>query len=281
MTSYERRVAQLSELPKDQYERQRKAAAKELEVRTSVLDKDVDDARKQSSTLAAGFAFEDIEPWGAPVAAAELLQRVAATFRRFVVLSAKEADAAALWALSTYCFDAFNTSPIMALESATPRCGKTTMLSVTAGLVFKPITASNISPSALYRFIDAFHPAMLLDEADTWAKADDNLRGILNSGHTRSGAFAIRCDGEGADLKPRSFSTWCPKLIALIGRLPATLQDRSIVITLRRKLPTERAERYRADSSPQSSVSCGASASGGHWITSKRCRIAIHGCQSG
>lgn len=250
MTPYESRIAQLAELSKDQYERQRKEVAKALHVRASVLDKDVAEARKHKSTLSAGFAFEDLQSWPSPVNAGELLQRLASTFRQFVVLGPKEADAAALWTLSTYAFDAFNTSPLLALESATPRCGKTTLLSVTAGLVFKPITASNISPSALYRFIDAFHPTMLLDEADTWAKADENLRGILNSGHTRAGAFAIRCEGEGTELRPRSFSTWCPKVIALIGRLPATLQDRSIVITLRRKLPSESAERYRSDKQP-------------------------------
>jgi putative DNA primase/helicase len=251
MSPFERRVAQLAELPEEQYERQRKQLAKELEVRAPTLDKAVAEARKRKAKNTSTFTFETLDPWPDSVHAPTLLQRLSDVFRRFVVLGQRDADAAALWVLKTYCFDAFNTSPMLALESATPRCGKTTMLGVTAALVHRPVTASNISPSALFRFIDAYHPTTLLDEADTYAKTDENLRGILNSGHTRSGAFAIRCEGEGAELEPRKFSTWCPKLVALIGRLPATLQDRSIVIALRRKLSSERVERYRSDRPPE------------------------------
>ena len=41
------------------------------------------------------------------------------------------------------------------------------------------------------------------------------------------------------------FSTWCPKAIAAIGRLPDTLADRSIVIRMQRKAPAEPCERLR------------------------------------
>src|SRR5205814_8931570 len=45
----------------------------------------------------------------------------------------------------------------------------------------------------------------------------------------------------------KTFSTWCAKAIALIDRLPNTLQDRSIVIRMRRKQSTEVVERLRLD----------------------------------
>ena len=32
--------------------------------------------------------------------------------------------------------------------------------------------------------------------------------------------------------EPRRFSTWCPKAIALIGKLPPTLHDRAIEIPI-------------------------------------------------
>jgi len=35
---------------------------------------------------------------------------------------------------------------------------------------------------------------------------------------------------------PRPFSTWSPKTFALVGRLPSTLKDRSIVLAMRRRL---------------------------------------------
>ena len=84
---------------------------------------------------------------------------------------------------------------------------------------------------------------MLIDEADTFIKANEDLRGILNAGHTREAAFVIRSIGEDHD--PRRFSTWAPKAIALIGTLHPTLADRSIRVRLRRKLPTESVSKLR------------------------------------
>src|SRR5262249_28940285 len=67
------------------------------------------------------------------------------------------------------------------------------------------------------------------------------LRGVLNSGHTRSQAFVLRCVGD--DLIPTQFSTWCPKVFAHNGRIHATLTDRSTPIGLKRKLKSEKVER--------------------------------------
>jgi uncharacterized protein DUF3631 len=43
----------------------------------------------------------------------------------------------------------------------------------------------------------------------------------------------------------RQFSSWCPKAISQIGRLPDTLADRCIVIRMHRKSPRESCERLR------------------------------------
>jgi len=75
--------------------------------------------------------------------------------------------------------------------------------------------AANISPAALYRTVETVTPTLLVDEADAFPEPTD-LRGILNAGHTRSTAVVIRTVGE--DHQPRQFSTWCPKLIASIGK---------------------------------------------------------------
>ena len=47
--------------------------------------------------------------------------------------------------------------------------------------------------------------------------------------------------------EPRLFSTWGARMIALIGRLPATLEDRAIVLPMRRRAPGETVERIRRD----------------------------------
>jgi hypothetical protein len=53
----------------------------------------------------------------------------------------------------------------------------------------------------------------------------------------------------GDDHEPRRFSTWCPKFVALIGKLPPTLQDRGVIIPMRRlaKADRKRIKRLRLD----------------------------------
>jgi hypothetical protein len=105
------------------------------------------------------------------------------------------------------------------------------------------LCASNISSAALFRSIEKWAPTLLIDEADSFATKNDELRGVLNSGHTRQTAFVVRCIGD--DSEPRRFSTWGCKAIAAIGKLPDTVMDRSIEIRLRRALPGEVAEKIR------------------------------------
>ena len=87
-----------------------------------------------------------------------------------------------------------------------------------------PLLSGNITPAALFRAVEAWKPTLLIDEADTFAKMSDELRGILNAGHTRDTAFVVRAEGDSNE--PRMFSTWAPKMVAAIGRLPDTIEDR-------------------------------------------------------
>src|SRR4029453_13517885 len=89
------------------------------------------------------------------------------------------------------------------------------------------------TPAALFRAIEAGKPTLLIDEADTFAKMADELRGILNAGHTRDTAYVVRSGGHARG--PRLFFTGAPKVVAAIGHLPDTIQDRSIRIVLVRK----------------------------------------------
>src|SRR4051812_49994641 len=59
-----------------------------------------------------------------------------------------------------------------------------------------------------------------------------------------------------AEVSWRSFSTWCPKAIAAIGRLPETLADRCIVITMQRKRPGEKCERLKNLSGAYTRLQC-------------------------
>jgi putative DNA primase/helicase len=84
---------------------------------------------------------------------------------------------------------------------------------------------------------------LLIDEADTFLGQNEELRGVLKSGH-RAGGSVVRLVGEKHE--PRSFATHAPVAIALIGTLPGTLADRSIRLRLRRRRPDEQITPFRA-----------------------------------
>ena len=140
-------------------------------------------------------------------------------------------------------------SPILCLTSPTKRGGKTTLLHLVGSLVPRPLFAANITPAAIYRTIERHVPSLLVDEADTFISGNEELRGILNSGHLRSAAIVVRTTR--GDFEPRTYRTWCPKVVALIGRLSDTIEDRAIMIPLKRCVSGEKPERPRFDSLDQ------------------------------
>ena len=274
-------IARLAKLSAIEYERHREDAAKKLGVRVTVLDKSVDDVRRRQSARDTGSSpdfLSDVQPWHDPVDGACLLAAISDSLERFTVLPEGGAVAIALWVIHTHAHDAAAHSPNLALESPEKRCGKTTTLSLIANLVPRSLSAANISPAALFRSVEKFRPTLLIDEGDSFLRDNEDMRGILNSGFTKASAFVIRCVGDNHD--PRQFPVWCPKLIALIGTLPDTLQDRSIVITLRRKLEHENVERFTFCHRPQLQE-LRAKANVGHKTTSTPSRHPIRRCRRG
>lgn len=243
----QKRIRELASLAPIEYDRVRQKAAKELGIRTVTLDAEVAELRSAEDENLSGVSvlFEDLEPWHEPVLGGRVLDGLAEIFEKYVILPDGAKDAMALWVVHTYAHSTARISPILCIKSPEKRCGKTTILSLLHALVSRALSASNITAAALFRTTEEWTPTLLIDEADTFLKNSDELRGILNSGHNRSSAHVIRTVGE--DFKPRAFSTWAPKAIALIGHLPSTLTDRSIVIQMRRKKGNEKVERLRND----------------------------------
>lgn len=180
-----------------------------------------------------GFVIEEIEVWGSSVVGADVLDEVEMRVDAYVHTTVEKRTALTLWIAYSHVFDCFGVSPIMDLSSPTKRCGKSTAVVLCRHLCRAPLLSGNITPAALFRAVQAWKPTLLIDEADTFAKMNDELRGILNAGHTRDTAFVVRSEGDGNE--PRLFSTWAPKLVAAIGRLPDTIEDRAIRIVLTRK----------------------------------------------
>jgi hypothetical protein len=71
-----------------------------------------------------------VEAWPEPVTGALLLNDMARTLRRFVVLPEAARDAEALWTLNTYVYDIASILPNLCLSSPEKRCGKTRNLEV-------------------------------------------------------------------------------------------------------------------------------------------------------
>ncbi len=189
--------------------------------------------------------FDDPEPWPDVVDGAVLLDDITATLKRFIVLPPHAVEAVSLWILHACALEAFTISPLLTINSATKRAGKTLLLEIVSLLMPRCLFASNITAAALFRAVDKFKPCLLVDEADTFLRDSDELRGILNASHRKASAFVVRTVGD--EHEPTLFVSWCAKVIALIGKLPGTLEDRSILIPMRRKGPGERVERFRSE----------------------------------
>ncbi|MDB4745819.1 DUF3631 domain-containing protein [Verrucomicrobia bacterium] len=187
--------------------------------------------------------FPDYTPWGDPVDTASLLDEVVEQVNTYCFLGDHAAHAVGLWCLLSYVYDSFHVSPILYITSPTKGCGKTTLLEIVQHLTKRPLSTSNLSSAALFRSVEKYHPTLIIDEADTFLKARDDMTGIINSGHRKTNAFVVRCDGD--DNEPKQFSTWCPKAIAGIGRIKDTTEDRSICIELKRKPRSSRLKPLR------------------------------------
>src|SRR5262249_48117462 len=194
--------------------------------------------RKTKTSDQSETILNEPEPWPSKITGSELLHQLERIFNLYVILPPGAAAMLALWTVHTYLLDAAAVSPIVAVSSPEKRCGKTIVLELLQALVFRPLPASNITAAAVFRSIESFKPALLIDGAETFIRDNEELRGVLNSGQRRRQAFVLRCDGD--NYVPRRFSTWCAKAIALIGRLPSTIEDRSIVINMRRKSRDEK-----------------------------------------
>lgn len=244
-------VKRLAGLGTADYESARKDAAARLGWRASVLDAEVNKHRPRGADAgddAPLETVEEIEPWADPVDGASLAEEIRERLRAHVVFGASgDADAATLWIFGTFTMDAWRLWPRLLITSPTKQCGKSTLLEVLDAMAHRGLILSNASPAAVFRAIEAWRPTLLMDEADTWMKQNEELAGILNSGHTRRTARVIRVQEIQGEHLPVAFSTWCPMVIAGIGSQRDTLMSRSIVISLRRKLAEEAVERLPFD----------------------------------
>jgi hypothetical protein len=138
--------------------------------------------------------------WDTPVNGSELAEEIKLILEKYLALPDHTPTTITLWTLFSYVYDEFDCCPILAVVSPEKRCGKTSLLSILTSVCRKPLAGSNITPAATFRAIEKWHPTLIVDEADTFIKQNEELRGILNSGHTRATAYVTRAVQKGKKL---------------------------------------------------------------------------------
>ncbi|MGH8883426.1 MAG: DUF3631 domain-containing protein, partial [Stackebrandtia sp.] len=140
-------------------------------------------------------------------------------------------------------------APRLVIRAPEKRCGKSRLLDLVEALCHRPLMTVNASPSAVYRSIGLAPddpPTLLIDEADAvfGPKAGENedLRGLLNAGHQR-GRPAIRYDA--SSRRVERIDTFAMAALAGIGAMPDTIEDRALVVRMRRRAPGEHVAPYR------------------------------------
>jgi len=214
-------------------------------VRVKTLDDARRNCRGEEEARETSLLFTSVEPSIEPVDGAELLDDLAETQRRRVILPDHGAQTLALWIMFAWTLDAWSIAPMIQISAPERACGKTRLLEVIGALVPKPLPTGSISTAALFRVIDAHGACLLVDETETFLPNNPELVGVLNNGYSRGQAFVIRCEGD--DHAVKQFRVWGTKVLCGIGELSDTLASRCITIQMRRKRACEYVERLRTD----------------------------------
>jgi hypothetical protein len=194
-----------------------------------------------------------VPPIPDPVAVdgAQLLDQIRAALRRYVVLpSAYVEIAVTLWIAATHAAPALYHFPRLVIRSPEKRCGKTRLLDIVSALCRLPVPTANISSAVLYRVMGGKDPrTLLIDEADViWgtkkaAEANDDLRGLVNSGFERERP-TLRYNA--ATREVEELETFGFVALAGIGSLPDTITDRAVNAVMRRRAAGEKVYPYRS-----------------------------------
>src|SRR5688500_4179534 len=101
-----------------------------------------------------------------PEAIAGTLDSLVLYVRRFMAMPPAQVHAVVLWAAHTHVFQAFETTPFLAVTSPQKRCGKSRLLDVLELVVACPWRTVMPSEAVLFRKINAQRPTLMLDETD-------------------------------------------------------------------------------------------------------------------
>jgi hypothetical protein len=181
-----------------------------------------------------------------PVRLADELEQIETLILRYVELSDPAlAMLIAVWVANTYTFECFDYCGYLHIQSATPECGKTTLLKVLRFLSKgKPPILTAPTAAGLFR---SQHKVLLIDEAERLRDHDKDNFGtlitVLNAGVEKEGQVERLENTVHGNFKSKTFKVYGPKGLAGIEDIADTLESRSFHIRMQRA--TKRPPRLR------------------------------------
>jgi hypothetical protein len=171
----------------------------------------------------------------------KLVKQLELFFSKRVILPPGAELVLALWIISTYVHQEFDCLAHLCIASPVKRCGKTVLAELVSLVAARAKFTVNITEAALFRTIQEFQPTIIIDESEMLSNQRSErsqcLLSLTNGSHRRT-ATVIRCVGP--HHIPTEFAIFCPKVFILIGSLPDTMNDRSIVASCSESGKTKR-----------------------------------------
>lgn len=240
-------IERLAKTSGSTYFNERKAIAKEHNIKLGEVDVRVKEVKKtikeQEDNCEIEKLFLPTDIWNNEVNGNLLYEEIYQLFATYHVCSEEAKVIASLYIILTYFVeDIKSTLPNLMVTAPEKECGKSLFLEIIGLTCNKGLTTGTSTPAFIKRVIEHHRPTLLFDEADL-AMRDPVKRAITNAGFTRQMAQAGMCVGESQT--PKTFDLFCPKIFAGISleREHETMVSRCHVIELQRKLPHETCKR--------------------------------------
>jgi len=167
----------------------------------------------------------------------QLIDRIVAWLRAYVVLTEQQALVVALWALNTWVYEKFAAVPYLEIWATGKRSGKSTLAEMLSAVSRAGRVLPTVRAISMARAIEATDGAYtaFVEEAERFSSPRlGDERAILATGYRRGATHEVTTP-KGEILQ---FRTFCPKAFVLICNVHEILRDRCISIKLERSIPS-------------------------------------------
>lgn len=143
-----------------------------------------------------------------------------------------------LWIIGTYFHKLFNCYGFLFCNGV-KESGKTKFLTICSLLSFNGVLTSNISPSSIFRSIDAEHCSLFIDEIENLGRTDlQELRSVL-LGSYKQGATVKRSEMVSNKIRVVNYQTYSPKGLGNISGADDVIISRSIPVPMFRSMNSQ------------------------------------------